>query len=192
MVICIGPVCIPVWQLFPVLLLVIHRCWDWIMLKLGFPVAVPAAPAADKADKAGKVGPGADGTQEVTSEKEKEGPSNAAINGVHQRKKNAVIKVMSMEHFQQLKRESSLLIMDFSATWCKPCKAIFPVYEALCSAQSAAVFATLDVDEAKEVMTSEAVLSLPTFKVYQAGSCVDTLVGARPEALTALCNQWVK
>jgi thioredoxin 1 len=80
------------------------------------------------------------------------------------------------------------LVVDFWATWCGRCIKIAPVYESLSAKYgSSVIFAKVDVDEAVDVSADENVKAMPTFKVYKSGKCVDTLVGAIPSALEAMC-----
>jgi len=64
-----------------------------------------------------------------------------------------------------------LLVVDFFADWCGPCKRVAPEFARLASASTAAaVFAKVDVDAAAELAQAEGVSAMPTFLVYRRGA----------------------
>ncbi|KAA1081419.1 hypothetical protein PGT21_035395 [Puccinia graminis f. sp. tritici] len=88
----------------------------------------------------------------------------------------------------------SFAIVDFSATWCGPCKVISPIFEKLASEdQTGKVkYYKVDVDEAREIASEAGISAMPTFIVYKKGSPVDSLKGASQPGLTQLiakCHQ---
>ncbi|KAE9023825.1 hypothetical protein PR002_g11620 [Phytophthora rubi] len=79
-----------------------------------------------------------------------------------------------------------VLVVDFWATWCKPCLEIAPFFEELSGRFPAAVFARVDVDELDTVTEEFNVSSLPSFKVFKGGKVVDELSGAIKTALESM------
>jgi thioredoxin 1 len=77
---------------------------------------------------------------------------------------------------------SGSVFVDFTATWCGPCRMIAPVYESLAAEFPWCEFIKIDVDQNQEVSAWAGVMSMPTFKVYRAGSEVGALKG---------CVAWV-
>ncbi len=75
----------------------------------------------------------------------------------------SVIHVESMEHFKKLASEHKLLVCDFTATWCGPCRRIAPVFEALAEEEKTVAFLKIDVDENPDLAGNFAVRSMPTF-----------------------------
>ncbi|KAF4044477.1 Thioredoxin [Phytophthora infestans] len=109
--------------------------------------------------------------------------------GLRQRKPH-VVSVTSDTQWQQLlqkNRESNkLLVVDFWATWCKPCVEIAPFFEELSGQFPAAVFTRVDIDEVESLTEEFDVSSLPCFKVFKDGKAVDELDGAIRSALEGM------
>lgn len=73
------------------------------------------------------------------------------------------------------------------ADWCGPCKMIAPHYERLAKEHSRpkkVAFAKVNVDTQSTVARSNNVAAMPTFKIFHGGSCVETIKGANPSALS--------
>jgi len=99
--------------------------------------------------------------------------------------RGSVASVDSDAEFKKLIGTGARVIVQFSASWCSPCKQIAPVFAEL-SAQYAASagisFLKLDVDECEE--SAEGVSSMPTFKYYSGGKQVDMMTGADQSKLS--------
>jgi putative thioredoxin len=79
--------------------------------------------------------------------------------------------------------QNTPVVVDFWATWCKPCKVISPLLEKLANeAQGSFRLARLDVDENQNLALRYGVRSIPTQKAISQGEVVGELVGAQPEA----------
>jgi len=79
-----------------------------------------------------------------------------------------------------------LVVIDFFATWCGPCKRISPFLEQLSDSMSNVHFLKVDVDEAEEIARNESVSAMPTFVLYKNGKRVTELVGASQDKLKEL------
>ncbi|GAE34888.1 thioredoxin [Halalkalibacter akibai] len=84
-----------------------------------------------------------------------------------------------------------VVLADFWAPWCGPCKMIAPVLEELDSEMGDKVkIAKIDVDENQETAGKFSVMSIPTLLVLKDGEVVDQVVGFQPkEALAELLNK---
>ena len=84
---------------------------------------------------------------------------------------------------ETLATTEELLLVDFWAPWCGPCRAISPVLEALERDQAGRVkLAKVNVDEEPALAGRYAVRSIPTILLVKNGRIVDTVVGAVPRA----------
>ncbi|WP_096202753.1 thioredoxin [Bacillus sp. FJAT-45350] len=94
---------------------------------------------------------------------------------------------------QTFQNETSegVVLADFWAPWCGPCKMIAPVLEELDGEMGEKVkIVKLDVDENQEVAGKYGVMSIPTLMVFKNGEKVDQVVGFQPkEALAELLNK---
>lgn len=95
-------------------------------------------------------------------------------------------EIKSLSQFNKLKT-SSLLIVDFYAVWCGPCKAISPGFERLFKQHESSTFITFakcDVDKAKDVAQACGITAMPTFQFFKGGKKVDEVKGADVQQLT--------
>ena len=88
---------------------------------------------------------------------------------------------------------SGLVLVDFWAPWCGPCKMIAPVLEELDSEMGDKVKITkLDVDDNPQTAANFGVMSIPTLLVLKNGEVVDKVVGFQPtDALASVLEKHV-
>jgi len=84
---------------------------------------------------------------------------------------------------------TKLVVIDFTATWCGPCKVIAPLFDKLAQDYPHVQFAKVDVDEAQAIATLAGVHAMPTFQFMKGGVKVDELRGARPKELKELVQK---
>ncbi|MBW4716022.1 thioredoxin family protein [Saccharothrix obliqua] len=74
------------------------------------------------------------------------------------------------------------VLVEFTATWCPPCRMIEPVLAELDRELPAVTFAKIDTDANPTTARDRGVLGLPTLHLYRDGELVAEVVGARPKA----------
>jgi thioredoxin 1 len=86
--------------------------------------------------------------------------------------------------------EGKLVVIDFTATWCGPCKMIAPVYEELSDSEEmkklGVVFLKVDVDENQDTAAEYNVSAMPTFIFIKGGEVKDRLMGANAPRLNEM------
>jgi thioredoxin 1 len=102
-----------------------------------------------------------------------------------------VHQVKSLEEYKNKIKEAGehLVVVDFFAIWCGPCKRISPFLEQLSERMTNVVFLKVDVDEAEDIAREEGITAMPTFYLFKNGKKVADLVGAAQEKLEKLIHQ---
>jgi thioredoxin 1 len=97
-------------------------------------------------------------------------------------------KTITAASFQQdVLQSDKLVLVDFWATWCGPCKMVAPVLEEIAAEHAETLtVAKLDIDKNPGPARDYNVLSIPTMILFKGGEPVKTIVGAKPKA--ALLN----
>ncbi|XP_028635826.1 thioredoxin domain-containing protein 8-like [Grammomys surdaster] len=66
-----------------------------------------------------------------------------------------------------LAAENRLVVIEFSAEWCDPCKTIAPVFQAMSLEYQNVMFAQVDVDSSKELTEYYQIKAVPTFQMFK-------------------------
>lgn len=92
----------------------------------------------------------------------------------------AIVKATDQDFGEKI--SDGLVLVDFWAAWCGPCKMIAPVLEELDSEMSDQVqIVKLDVDENQETAQKYGVMSIPTLILFKDGEKVDQTMGFQPK-----------
>ncbi|KAL5086802.1 hypothetical protein THAR02_02770 [Trichoderma harzianum] len=97
------------------------------------------------------------------------------------------INIGSDGEWQSLLSGTTVVVADFYADWCGPCKMIAPHFERLSKEHSRpnkVAFAKVNVDNQANIARTQGVTAMPTFKIFHNGTAVETIRGANPSALT--------
>jgi len=89
------------------------------------------------------------------------------------------------------KSRTTLVVADFWAEWCAPCRVLMPLLQKLVEDnQGSFVLAKVDTDKEQELAAQWGIRSLPTVKFFRDGKVVDEFLGALPEAeIRAIIDQ---
>ncbi|MGS5516443.1 thioredoxin [Clostridioides difficile] len=86
------------------------------------------------------------------------------------------------EFIKEVENKDGLVVVDFFATWCGPCKMLSPVYEALGNEMAEkANFLKVDIDQSIELAQEFEVSTVPTVIIFKDGKPVDRLIGFIPK-----------
>ncbi len=102
-----------------------------------------------------------------------------------------MVKKISQSEFEQAK--SGVAVVDFSATWCGPCKMVAPVLEELSEELEGKIsFFNVDVDENQDLAEQYGITSIPALLIMKDGEKQDMQIGFQPkEALAKVFAQYV-
>ncbi|CAE6041859.1 unnamed protein product [Arabidopsis arenosa] len=81
------------------------------------------------------------------------------------------------EKITEANRQGKILVVNFKASWCLPCKKIAPIYQELASTYTSMIFVTIDVEELAEFSHEWNVDATPTVVFLKDGRQMDKLVG---------------
>ena len=92
-----------------------------------------------------------------------------------------MVKKIGAEEFRNEAEKSAAAVIDFSATWCGPCRMMAPVLEDLSEKMSGkADFYNVDVDEVPELAAKFGISSIPCLILMKNGKTVSQSIGFRP------------
>jgi thioredoxin 1 len=92
--------------------------------------------------------------------------------------------VLTDRTFDEALKNDKILVVDFWATWCAPCRFLSPVIEELAGEYAGRInFGKVDVDENPHVSAKFDIRSIPTVIMFKNGKVVDTSIGAVPKQM---------
>ncbi len=83
-------------------------------------------------------------------------------------------------NFDDIINKDNLTIVDFSATWCMPCRMLKPIMEKASEKIKDVAFYNLDIDESEAIAKRYRIFSVPTVVAFRSGKKVDSIVGLNP------------
>ncbi|ODV97307.1 hypothetical protein PACTADRAFT_1877 [Pachysolen tannophilus NRRL Y-2460] len=94
-----------------------------------------------------------------------------------------VATITSENEFKEALTYSGLVVVDFFATWCGPCKMIAPLLDKFSQEYTSAKFLKVDVDQFGSIAQEYEISSMPTVLLFKDGKVVKKVIGANPSAI---------
>ena len=99
---------------------------------------------------------------------------------------------LTSQNFNQEIRNNNLLLVDFWAEWCGPCKSMHPIFTRMAKKYKQIRFARVNVDDAQDIAMKYGVQSIPTFIMFKNAEVVNTMVGAVGEpGIHMICKKFI-
>lgn len=91
------------------------------------------------------------------------------------------VEYIQEQEFDSLLTDNELVVFDFTATWCGPCKMIAPLIDQLAQeyGERVKVF-KVDLDQNQSLAKRLSIRSIPAVMMYKNGTLMETIVGVKP------------
>ena len=89
---------------------------------------------------------------------------------------------LTEESFQQTVTQDGIVLVDFWASWCGPCRAFAPTFKASSEKHPDVVFAKVDTEAEQELAAAAKIMSIPTLMAFKKGKLLFNQPGALPPA----------
>ena len=92
-------------------------------------------------------------------------------------------KIINTSQFRgSVEETQGVVVVDFFATWCGPCKMLAPVFEQVGEEmKNEATFLKVDIDQSLEIAQKFRITTVPTMMIFKDGKPVESLVGFMPK-----------
>ena len=100
---------------------------------------------------------------------------------------------LTSQNFNQEIANNDLLLVDFWAEWCGPCKSMHPIFTRMAKKYKQVRFARVNVDNAQDIAMRYGVQSIPTFIMFKNGEIANQMVGAVGEpGIHMICKKFTE
>ncbi|MFN8792514.1 MAG: thioredoxin [Bdellovibrionales bacterium] len=91
------------------------------------------------------------------------------------------VQELTTQNFEDAINNNSMVLIDFWAPWCGPCKRFGPIFEAAAGKNADMIFAKVNTDEQQEIAASFEIKSIPTLAIFKDQTLIYFEAGALPE-----------
>lgn len=96
----------------------------------------------------------------------------------------------TQDNFEKIACTNEIVVVDFWATWCGPCRAFGPIFEQVSEKFDDVPFVKIDIDQSPDLASAAAIKAVPTVMVIKRGDVIYRQAGALlPADLEDLVNQ---
>ena len=100
---------------------------------------------------------------------------------------------LTSQNFNQEISNNDLLLVDFWAEWCGPCKSMHPIFTRMAKKYKQVRFARVNVDNAQDIAMRFGIQSIPTFIMFKNGEIANQMVGAVGEpGIHMICKKFTE
>lgn len=88
--------------------------------------------------------------------------------------------ILTDDNFEEVVKSNGLILVDFWAEWCGPCKKVSPILDEI-SEEHGILVGKLNIDENPVKPSEYSVSSIPTMVLFEDGVVIKTIIGAKPK-----------
>jgi thioredoxin 1 len=89
---------------------------------------------------------------------------------------------LTTDNFEQTITENDIVLLDFWASWCGPCRQFGPVFEEASEKNADIVFGKVDTEDQQQLAATFGIMSIPTLMIFRENVLVFSQPGALPAA----------
>lgn len=99
--------------------------------------------------------------------------------------------ILTDDNFEEAIKSNGLILVDFWADWCGPCKKVSPILDEI-SEEHGILVGKLNIDENVKKTQEYSVQTIPTMVLFEDGIPVKTIIGAKPKhVMLKELEQWI-